>query len=84
MEGQPGIQADRPGPRRVFRPEAVEHYVTRRVEAVFPRLVAPRAFSSLWLVAGLLFVALLVLGVLVDGRTGTAEAAAWLRRVGLG
>lgn len=74
----PSVQPSEPaGPRRIFRPAAVERYVSRAMETVLPRFVAPRALVWLWLVAGLLLAVLLVLAVLLDGRTGTG-AASWI------
>lgn len=76
-EGPLGRPVDRPGPHRIFRPEAVEHYVSRAIETVLPRFLAPRTLSWLWLVVGLLLAALLVVAVLLESRTGTS-ATSWI------
>lgn len=77
QESAPGPPAQRPGPRRIFRPAAVERYVSRAMETVLPRFVAPRALSWLWLATALLLAALLVLAVLLEGRTGT-PVTSWI------
>lgn len=76
-QGPPERPSSPAGPRRIFRPAAIERYVSRAMETVLPRFVAPRALVWLWLAAGLLLAALLVLAVLLDGRTGTG-AASWI------
>jgi hypothetical protein len=67
----------RPGPRRIFRPAAVERYVSRAMETVLPRFVAPRALSWLWLATALLLAALFVVAVLLESRGGTLVSS-WL------
>lgn len=41
-------------PSSIFRHDALRRYAAARDQAVLPRLVAPRTFVSLWVLAGLL------------------------------
>lgn len=68
-----------PAPRRIFRPVAVDRYVSRAMETVLPRFVAPRSLSWLWLAAAVLLVTLLLLALLLDGRTEVLSGA-WIGR----
>lgn len=57
--GPPG---SKPKPRRsIFRSEAMEHYLQNQEKVVLPRLMSPRLFRILWLVALLL----VTLGMLI-------------------
>lgn len=58
--------------RFIFRAEALQHYVQNQEKVVLPPLVSPRAFSYLWLLAGLVMMTGLItafwpwIGPLVD------------------
>lgn len=43
--------------RAIFRPEALQHYRRAQQRIVLPRLVSPRFFLYLWLLAALLLAA---------------------------
>jgi hypothetical protein len=42
-----------PAPRAIFRREALQHYIQNQERIVLPRLVTPRAFNLLWVLAAL-------------------------------
>lgn len=46
-------RAPNPAPREIFRPEALQYYVQNQERVVLPRLVTPRAFNLLWVLAAL-------------------------------
>ncbi|HXF60299.1 MAG TPA: hypothetical protein VNK95_01700 [Caldilineaceae bacterium] len=46
-----------PRERTIFRPEALQHYRRAQQRIVLPRLVSPRFFLYLWLLAALLLAA---------------------------
>ncbi len=53
---------DEPGiARSIFREQALEQYVRNQERTVFPRLVSPRWFRILWLLA----LALMILGIAI-------------------
>lgn len=60
-------------PRSIFRSQAIDNYVRNQDRAVFPRLVSPRIFHLLWILAavsmavGLLIAFWPILGPLLDG-----------------
>lgn len=45
-----------PGGRTIFREEALETYARNQERAVFPKLVSPRGFGLLWVLATLFLV----------------------------
>jgi hypothetical protein len=47
-------------PRVIYRTDAVRQYIERSEKAVLPRLMQPRTISALWLLAGLLFIGLIM------------------------
>jgi hypothetical protein len=47
--------------RSIFRAEALQRYAQNQEKVVLPHLVSPRAFVYLWLLAGLIMVAGLLL-----------------------
>jgi hypothetical protein len=55
------VQAPQPTERSIFRPEARQRYLQNQERVVLPRLVSPRVFVYLWVLA--LF--LVVVGALV-------------------
>ena len=46
-------QALPPAERSIFRSEALQHYIQNQEKVVLPRLVSPRSFAYLWVLAGL-------------------------------
>ena len=47
-------------PRPIFRERAMKQYIQRRQKDVIPRLIAPPLFLLLWVLLGLLLIALLL------------------------
>jgi hypothetical protein len=47
--------------RFIFRAEAFQHYVLNQEKVVLPPLVSPRVFFYLWLLAGLIMIAGLII-----------------------
>ena len=46
-------QALPPAERSIFRSEALQHYIQNQEKVILPRLVSPRSFTYLWILAGL-------------------------------
>src|ERR1051326_7685180 len=59
--------------RRIFRQQALDHYIQGREKTILPRLVAPPVFLCLWALLGLLIAAtILAWQVQVPRYTGAA------------